>query len=93
MNISSKNCSISSSQFQDNYFSGETKYIPLLKWIETTFDCSGLCTKETFYLFSNINRGESVNSCLSEVHSWAKDHFLTYGIISIILGLYMVLYI
>lgn len=91
--ISETDCSITASEFTDNFFSGTTKYLALLKWIEESFSCSGFCTAQKFYLFSDINNGKPGGGCLTEMHDWVMENFLIYGIISIIFGIYLVIFI
>ena len=88
--VSSSSCDISSTFFTDTYFKAAEEYIPLLKWVEESFECSGLCIAQPFYLFSDINNGQPKDACMSSLYDWIQEKFLIFGIISIILGLYLV---
>jgi hypothetical protein len=89
--VNNSNCSISQSTFEKEYFTTKMRdYMPVLTWIENTFDCSGLCTPQELYLFSDINNGKPKNSCLTEVNDWAQKYFLVAGVIAIIFGIFMV---
>ncbi|CAG9319719.1 unnamed protein product [Blepharisma stoltei] len=83
---SSADCIIPEGTYEDVYLKDYKKYIPLIKWMEKHFDCSGLCSYRPIYLFSDINNGVPENSCRKEVYDWAKDKFLTYGVITIVFG-------
>jgi hypothetical protein len=90
--VTATNCNIDSKTFQDKYFtSSMNTYIPLLTWIENSFQCSGLCNPQNLYMFSNINNGKPKNGCITELNNWAQTNFLMYGIIAIVLGVYMIL--
>lgn len=87
MDISTTDCSVTSSEYKDKYFtSSMRKYFPLLKWVEESFDCSGLCIPRDLFMFSDVNNGEPKGSCMTELNDWVSENFLTYGIVSIILG-------
>ena len=88
--VTPSNCVIPSGTIEDKYLSSAKKYLPLLKWIEESFSCSGLCVGQTLYYFSDINNGQPSGGCLTKVHDWAMSNFLTYGIVSIVLGSYLV---
>ncbi|OMJ87516.1 hypothetical protein SteCoe_10771 [Stentor coeruleus] len=92
LDISVDDCSVSATEYKEKYFtSNMRKYFPLLKWVEESFDCSGLCIQRALFMFSDVNNGEPKGSCMSELNDWAAENFLIYGIVSIILGSYMVL--
>ena len=93
LDVTAQSCSISTTQFKDNYFSSTKQYLSLLTWIENSFDCSGLCTQQQFYLFSDINRGQPKNGRLPQLHDWVENNFLIYGIVGIIVGVFIVLFI
>ena len=91
MNIS-EDCSVTTSEYKDKYFTSDMrKYFPLLRWVEKSFDCSGLCTPQEVYLFSDADNGEPDGSCRQELNDWVQENFVTFGVISIIFGAYMVL--
>jgi Tetraspanin family len=93
IDITRNDCTITSQQYKNQYFSSSTRdYIPVLTWVENTFSCSGLCTPQKLYLFSDINKGKPTNGCLTEVYDWINTNFLTYAIISIVFGAFMVIY-
>ncbi|OMJ93169.1 hypothetical protein SteCoe_3991 [Stentor coeruleus] len=92
MDVSIDDCSVTTSQYKDEYFTSDMrKYFPLLKWVEENFKCSGLCYPRGLYMFSDVNNGEPENSCITEINDWAQSNFLAYGIVSIIFGFYLVL--
>jgi len=93
-NINETNCKeyASSDDMLDIYFSDdEQKYLSLLKWVEEQFSCSGLCSHQKIYLFSDVNNGVPKGSCYSRLRDWIKEHFLTYAIVFISIGSYMLL--
>jgi ABC-type transport system involved in multi-copper enzyme maturation permease subunit len=86
----SSDCSVTAEEYKDKYFdSSVRKYFPMLKWVENTFDCSGLCTPQEVYLFSDADNGEPSGSCREELNDWIQEKFLQFGIISIIFGIYL----
>lgn len=88
--VTESSCSVSASTYQDEYLKDYKKYLPVLKWIENSFSCSGLCTGQTFYMFTDINKGQPEGGCLTKVDDYVQENFLIYGIVSIIFGSYMV---
>ena len=88
------NCDVTASEYKDKYFtSSMRKYFPLLRWVETSFDCSGLCTPQEVFLFSDADNGKPSGSCRGELNDWVQENFMTFGIVAIIFGAYMVLVI
>lgn len=92
MDITTTDCSVTATEYKDKYFTSDMKkYFPLLKWVEENFKCSGLCERRNIYMFSDVNNGEPENGCITEIYDWTQSNFLTYGIVSIIFGSYLVL--
>ena len=90
--VSRDDCDISSSQFKDKYFTSSMRtFLPLLKWVEEEFKCSGLCVKRSVYLFSDVDNGEPDGSCRKELNDWVQVNFQTMAIVGIIFGCYMIL--
>lgn len=89
--VSESNCKLPDDIFEDRYLGDYDKYIPLLKWIEKEFDCSGLCSQANLFLFSDINRGIPTESCRNEVYNWIRNKFLLYGLIIIGFGVFQVI--
>lgn len=88
--VTREQCEITSDDIKDHYFTSDMrKYMPLLKWVENSFDCSGLCTPRTIYLFSDVDNGEPDGSCRSELNDWAQEKFLAFGIVAVIFGIYI----
>lgn len=83
-------CKITSEDIKDKYFTSDMrKYMPLLEWVEKSFDCSGICTPRSIYLFSDVDNGEPGGSCRTELNDWAQEKFLAFGIVAIIFGIYI----
>ena len=57
----------------------EMKYAPLLRTLETQFNCAGMCTKPKFFLFSDINKGEPTELCRDYAIAHIKAHTGTYA--------------
>lgn len=92
--INKANCKeyASSDDMLDYYFTDdEQKYLSLLTWVEKQFSCSGLCSAQKIYLFSDVNHGVPKGSCYTQLRNWIKEHFLTYAIVFISIGSYMLL--
>lgn len=50
--------------------------------LENRFECSGLCTREKWFYFSDVNRGAPLYSCQSTILSYISEKFImAYGII------------
>ena len=50
--------------------------------LENRFECSGLCTREKWFYFSNVNRGAPLYSCQGRVLNYISEKFImAYGII------------
>ena len=84
--VNATNCAVTASQYQDAYFGKYTDYLMLVQWMEERFMCSGLCTAEKLFMFSDVNQGVPSGSCYALVNQWAQTNFENYGIISIALG-------
>ena len=87
-------CGVTATQYQNGFFSAKYQsYIPLLTWIENQFSCSGLCTPQKIFMFSDVNQGLPSGACYQQVNDWAQENFQNYGIISIILGVFQIIII
>lgn len=79
-----------SEQFIDQYFtSDEQDYFDLAEWVEDSFDCAGICTEVNFFVFSDINDGPPTENCMDSLRDWALEVMLTYGALSVSLGVWM----
>lgn len=92
LNVTKTSCSIESETFKNTFFKDILPFLPALKWIEEKFSCSGFCTAQRFYLFSNINNGNPNGGCLAEIHSWIVKNFLIYAFISVLFGIILVIF-
>lgn len=89
VDLNGTNCTLTSATYKDRYFTSvQEKYFALITWIEEKFDCSGLCTHQNLLMFSDVNNGKPDTACYSSLNEWAKQNFLNYGIISIVLGFF-----
>jgi hypothetical protein len=77
--------------FADDYLDGNDKYFDLLEWLEEELDCSGLCTKIDWFVFSDINNGDPDDYCINALADFAKEQLLMFGIISLIVGFWFLL--
>lgn len=92
ISLDKTDCSVTTSEFKDKYFTSSMKtYLPMIKWIEEQFDCSGLCIKRKVYLFSDVDNGEPSGSCRKELNDWVQENFMTVGILGIVFGSYILL--
>lgn len=82
------NCGVTTDEYENAYFEGYTTYLLLIQWMEEKFMCSGLCTAQELFMFSDVNQGIPVGSCFQLVSDWVQKNFLNYGVISIILGIF-----
>jgi hypothetical protein len=89
--VESDQCqTITSEEFIEHYFSSdEQDYFDLAEWVENKFDCAGICTGVNFYVFSDINDGPPTESCMDSLRDWAIEVMLTYGALSVSLGVWM----
>jgi hypothetical protein len=81
-------CAITSDEFKDTYFKKYDKYITFITWIEKKFSCSGLCTAQKVRFFSDVTEDLPKESCYKDLRDWSRQMFLSYGIVSCILGVY-----
>lgn len=84
-------CTVGTDTYKDEYLSDYKQYLPLIKWTENYFDCSGLCISRPIYLFSDINDGVPGGSCREQLYDWAREQFLTLGAIGVAVGIYQLL--
>jgi hypothetical protein len=80
-------CDLTTLQLNNRYFNGsKQKYIPFMAWAEGNFGCSGLCTEEKVFLFTDTNVGKPNGACFAPVYYWSQKNFLLFGIASEVLG-------
>lgn len=90
--VNASNCQITSTQYQNNFFGDKySQYLSFVTWTEKSFGCSGLCTSQSLFMFSDANAGNPIGPCYRELRSWVNTTFLNYGIISIVFGSYLVI--
>ncbi len=77
--------------FSEDYLDGNDKYFDLLEWLEEELDCSGMCTKIEWFVFSDINNGDPDDYCINALADFAKEQLLMFGIISLIIGFWFLL--
>ena len=86
--VNATSCGVTTEQYQNAYFGKYVDYFMLIQWMEEKFMCSGLCTAQELFMFSDINQGVPNGPCFELVNQWAQTNFEDYGIISIALGSY-----
>ena len=80
LDIQFEGCDVTSDDVLDDYFSSDQKkFLPMLKWIEKQFNCSGFCSNPNIYLFSELGEGKPDGSCRGEVKDWIEEDFLAIG--------------
>jgi hypothetical protein len=79
-------CAVTAAQFTDAYFPASTrKYVTFVAWMEENFGCSGVCTKENLFLFSDVTRTPN-GPCYHHLKYWAHESFQSYGAVAIVFG-------
>eukprot|EP00357_Protocruzia_adherens_P007732 CAMPEP_0114991558 /NCGR_PEP_ID=MMETSP0216-20121206/11441_1 /TAXON_ID=223996 /ORGANISM="Protocruzia adherens, Strain Boccale" /LENGTH=281 /DNA_ID=CAMNT_0002354903 /DNA_START=90 /DNA_END=935 /DNA_ORIENTATION=+ len=66
--------------------------IDFFESVEKEFDCSGICTKYPYYMFSGISRGTPKDNCVDSILDKVEDLAKTYGGISIAVGIVFFLF-
>jgi hypothetical protein len=83
---------MSSDDFLDRFFtSDERRTFPLLEWTEDRYDCAGICTAASLYLFSDISRGAPIQACRRLLSEWLGDNLPLYGGLTTAIGGYLFL--
>lgn len=49
--------------------------LSFLGWLEEEMDCSGICTKQRFYYFSDVNRGPPPKECKMSILDYLDSKF------------------
>lgn len=83
-------CSIPDDYYTDVYMKTYKQYIPLLKFLEERFDCSGICIPANTFLFSDINKGKPIGNCREKVWDWSSWITLNFALITLFFGLFQV---
>jgi hypothetical protein len=93
LNLTLATCqSMSSDDFLDRFFtSDERRTFPLLEWTEDRYDCAGICTAASLYLFSDISRGAPIQACRRLLSEWLGDNLPLYGGLTTAIGGYLFL--
>ncbi|CAG9317278.1 unnamed protein product [Blepharisma stoltei] len=86
IDVTPSNCVIPDDAFSDTYLGDYAKYLPLLKYVENTFSCSGICVMENVFLFTDINRGTPNGNCRQKVYEWVNWITLKFGVTNIVFG-------
>lgn len=66
-----------------------TDYIGLMTWAEENLDCAGVCSPETYYTFSDVNRGLPETDCRTRFRSYASNICVTIGGILALMATWM----
>jgi len=83
---------MSSADFLDRYFtSDQRRTFPLLEWSEDRYDCAGICTAASLYLFSDISRGTPTQACRGLLSDWLGEQLPLYGGLTAAIGGYLFL--
>lgn len=87
--VNVSDCAITADEFKLAYYGTKyKKYLSLIEWMESKFECSGICTQQKIQFLNNVADAIPDKSCYSDLRKWAKKMFLNYGIISLVLGFY-----
>jgi hypothetical protein len=65
--------------------------IKILKYFETKYQCSGICTPSLFYYHLELNEGIPSTTCLSYVKEEVGDSLSYLGITALVTGVMMFL--
>lgn len=88
-NITVITCAITANDFNDRYYEDdELEYVEFVAWMESQLGCSGMCTKQDKYLFSNVKSGLPDGACYKKLKIWASETFQAFGIIGILFSAY-----
>lgn len=64
-------------------------FFPIFSVLEGNFDCQGICEPSNFYMTRDVTDGPPESNCLIPVSRYAKSMFSTFGVIILILFLYL----
>jgi len=63
------------------------KFSPFLQILETDFECSGMCSDQPYYMFSDVRNGVPKNgNCKHEIIQAVNNHSVVYAVLLLILG-------
>ena len=68
----------------------QMRYAPLLRTLESQFNCAGICKLPDYFLFSDINKGEPKQLCKDYAISHIRAHtgtFAGYVFLASLIGL------
>jgi hypothetical protein len=54
--------------------------MPVFADLEKTYSCSGLCTKNKYYVYSDVNKGPPLNTCEAGLKDYITSNFYNYGV-------------
>ncbi|KAL4429679.1 hypothetical protein ABPG74_017088 [Tetrahymena malaccensis] len=60
--------------FQNFNLEDQDENTDLLKSLEEAFECSGFCSKNSYYVFSNVNQGIPNKDCRDEIINYLQDN-------------------
>lgn len=49
-----------------------------MRYLEETFDCSGFCSVNKYYVFSDVNEDEPLKDCKVEVINFLNDNLFKF---------------
>eukprot|EP00824_Muranothrix_gubernata_P019355 TRINITY_DN389_c0_g1_i2.p1 TRINITY_DN389_c0_g1~~TRINITY_DN389_c0_g1_i2.p1 ORF type:complete len:304 (+),score=23.62 TRINITY_DN389_c0_g1_i2:27-938(+) len=66
----------------------DDKYIALMGVLEEEFNCSGFCSKEPFYYFSDVSRGVPEKGCQESLKDFIQQKFMIIFVVSLLLAVF-----
>lgn len=90
--VNATSCAITPEEYQNSFFPSEDiKYINMIMWMEEKFSCSGMCTKQDFLLFTDVNKNTPNEACYHQIRYWAHENMQGYGAAFLIFGVFQIL--
>jgi len=62
---------------------------PIYRVLEGEFDCQGICKPSPFYMTRPIADGPPTSNCMVPLNEYMKDNFNTWGVILLVIFLYL----
>lgn len=84
-NVTAAACAVTGKEFMDNFYDSEdAKYAEFMAWMESQLGCSGMCTEQNKFLFSNVEDGTPNGACYKKLKVWASESFQAFGIMGVV---------
>lgn len=74
-----------------NYNYSNNNDVNVMKYLEEKFDCAGVCTTSTYYVFSDLNRGQPTDECSQKLMDTLLKYSKQIGAVTIVIAVVLLL--